>query len=111
MMKAYFPNLIAKKDVTLITPTNATQPQIQLSQAQVMQHRYADLNNSNSGKSKGRKFVKQSRSQHGSSNSTAGTGLNPSSNNTMKYVNRAGGEIVMPADYVTNSQMGIETNG
>ena len=56
LMKAYFPNLIAKKDINMVSPTSlATRNQVP-----------AQFGNTATNK-KPKKFVKMSRSQHGSS--------------------------------------------
>ena len=77
-MKAYFPNLIAKKDVTLITPTGNGPARLHPGNSHTAHVNHAREGpvakggqNSNSAKQQ-RKFVQMSRSQHGSSNSTSG---------------------------------------
>ena len=98
-MKAYFPNLIAKKDINMVSPTS-------LATRNVVPAQFGNT----ASQKKPKKFVKMSRSQHGSS---AFASVYPADqrHHAMKVLKEKDhrhantGEIIMPVDFQTNNHI------
>ena len=112
-MRAYFPNLIAKKDVQMISPTAITaqystnQPQVQ-PQPVIQQNLAANHNQKKVGKEITRKFIKGSKSPHGSGNVTANQNMTDSRMQAIQFQKeqeilvsnvRGASEIIVLSDF------------